>query len=228
MKEVLYVMPFADGFLAHCINDTGVKQQIAIYEARGAIVKPVDNNPGYYLFIGIQREPNIFEKNPLLFLVEGESHSQEELFKKVLEDGTRMKATTVYADQSKDKRQIQGFYRDLWRYFTDNRTSMRLKGAPSVKDYAYGDSLIKDWNLKKALTRSSFVTPTAMDRVIFDEMNKESDITSNQFYPFHALRYLLAGLVKNPVRIQAVTGFAGDEVIIKSSENKLTNAEGWT
>lgn len=226
MKEVLYVLPFADGFVAHCISDNSVKVQVFLYEIRGACVKPTEDNPGYYLFCGMQKERNVHDRHPLLFLCEAAIPTQGELIRRLLDDAVRMKARILYADHGETRKRSEGFYADLWRATTG--TKLRLKPAPSANDHEYGKALINEATMLKVVTNPSHVKETILGKQIFTTMNEESDIKDTKFYAFHALRYLMAGITKDPVRVQTIKGFAGDEQVIQTNQGKQLNAEGWT
>uniref|UniRef100_A0A6M3IK38 Terminase n=1 Tax=viral metagenome TaxID=1070528 RepID=A0A6M3IK38_9ZZZZ len=198
MKDVLYIQRFADGFLANCINDKDVKQQVAIIETRGAVVSPIDEHPGYYLFFGMTKHPNIFKKHPLLFLCEAEHTTHGQLIEALFNDASRMKASVIYSNRGSSRKQQAGFYRDVWTHRVRQNVPLRVMPAPSVKDVDYGRGIIQDWTREDAIVRPK-KRRTVLARQMTEEMREQVvDPAEDRWYAFHALRYLIAGFIKDP------------------------------
>lgn len=230
MKEVLYCLKFGGGFLAKCITETGAKADVHLWEIRGATVKPTEGQPGYYLFCGMEKQQNMYGKHPLLFLCEGIAPTQAELFKKIRDDGARMKATIIYADMARDRKQAQGFYRDLFHKLMNEQSHMDVRPAPSVKDYEYGDALIREWVKEDGIHRPYDKAATILFNQIHNDMSAISDVKENKWYAWHALRFLLGGIVKDPVIAPSIdtTFTLGDEIIDPGVMNRGKSAGGWT
>lgn len=207
MKEVLYTQKFADGYLAHCMNDKDVKEQVSLIEIRGAVIKPVEIYPGYFVFFGMMKEPNIFQKYPIMFLCEGEARTQGPLLEKMFNDASRMKASVIYADRERQGK-MEGFYQDIWRERRQRNLPLRVMPAPSPDDIDYGVGILRDWSRDKAVERPRITKTILSDQI--SSMTDETEIDAS-FYAFHALRFLLAGFVKTPpLRTMRTTKGWGD------------------
>lgn len=198
MKEVLYIQRFANDFLANCINDKGVKQQVPIIETRGAVVPPVGEFPGYFVFFGMTSVPNIFGKYPLLFLCEGEYRTHGPLSQTLFNDAARMKASIIYADRGATRGKQSGFYQHLWKIQTSKKMTTRVVPAPSPEDVDYGMGIIRDWTREDAIKRPQ-ITPTVLVRQLSEDMREgEVNPSDDRWHAFHAMRYLIAGFIKSP------------------------------
>lgn len=197
MEEIFYIQRFADAFLAHARNDKGVKVQVPIVEARGAVVEPKEGHPGYYLFFGMKREINMFGKHPLMFLCEFESPSPSLVMQRVTNDASRMRASVIYADRGNSRREPSGFYNVLWKLRSAERLPLKIVPAPSVSDHDYGRGLIRDWSDESAIER-----PMHNTTILFSQLKPmwdgATDLSQAQYYAFHAMRFLMAGFVKDP------------------------------
>jgi hypothetical protein len=196
MRKILSVMHFADGFIARGINDNGIKTDVPLAEIRGAVTWPTGSLPGYYLLIGQEKGPNKYGKRPLLFLAEKEEKTNAPLFDSLTDDMARLKCFTVYANREGNQTLTDGFYRALWDYLRNKRLNPRLVPAPSADDVEYGKVLIQEW-----LKHDALDTPRFSPTILRDQLKKMvTEGAVEQFYAFHALRYLLTGFIKYPRR----------------------------
>lgn len=231
MKEIHSIQRFGDGYLAKGLSDTGIKRSIELMDIRGAVVPPRDNNPGYYLYMGMLKNINEHMKYPLMYLSDGTDRLPSALMDAVFDDASRLKASSVYAEMPKDRRAVQGFYRDIWKKRSNEGLPVRIRPAISATDLDYGRALIEEWTTDRALIR-----PYATETIYTEQlrsMDLESDIKDSRWYVFHALRYLLAGYIKDPplpVMQKTSTGW-GDkydsENIISQQGNSERSLSGW-
>lgn len=223
MREVLYIQQYGDSLLVNGINDNGVKAQKLLIDVRCAVIPPIETYPGYYLFFGMQKEANAYGKHPLLFLYEKEDSIQSDLLDNLADDTGRLKCSTVYAQFHKKQRNSQGFYRDLWDYRRHNNLPFKVVQAVSSEDYEYGRAILRNWLRDKAVIRPRTVQTILDSQIKSDSgMVETSDITEPRWYAFHAIRYLIAGYIKNPPQeVQQTTlGLWGDKY---DSQNILSN-----
>lgn len=202
MKKALYVQSYdSGGYIAQCLNCNDAQVQVPVYEVRAAVINPEHPYPGYYLMFGFTKEVNEYGKNPLLFLCEGQSKKQNELMNSLINDCAKMKARTIYAArESGSGLGVEGFFRDLWQRLSRSNLKITLSPAPSVSDFEYGAALLSEWTEEKAIKRPNLhLAPTVLAKQIEDEMNEPEHIKEPRFYAFHALRYLLAGVVRDPM-----------------------------
>jgi hypothetical protein len=197
MRKILSVMHFADGFIARGMSDNGVSAEVPLAEVRGAVSWPTGSLPGYYLLMGQEKGSNKHGKRPLLFLAEKEEKTNTSLFDSLTDDMARLKCSTIYANRGGNQTLIDGFYGALWDYLRNRRLSPRLVPAPSADDVEYGKVLIREWLKHNALDIPRFSTTILREQL--KKMVTEGAI--EDFYAFHALRYLLAGFTKYPQRI---------------------------
>jgi hypothetical protein len=189
MKKILYVRPFAEGLLAHGINDAGGKMTIPIWEVRCGIAAPDDSFLRfYYVMLGQKAEANEEGKKPLIFLCEHEDASQSGFLTKLGEDIRRMMCGTVYADRTGAEK--KEFYSILWRLIS--KSSARLHPAPFAGDVPYGKALVAEWLKDRALE-----LPRG-DTILRKELETVSADTGGEPPSFHALRFVLGGFVRFP------------------------------
>jgi hypothetical protein len=216
MKKIISVLHFADGFIARGVNDNGVNGEIPIAEVRGAVTWPTGSLPGYYLLMGQEKGSNKHGKRPLLFLAEKEEKTITSLFDSLTDDMARLKCFTIYANREGNQTLIDGFYGALWDYLHNKRLTPRLFPAPSADDIEYGKVLIQEW-----LKHDSLDIPRFSPTILRDQLKKMvTEGAVEQFYAFHALRYLLTGFAKYPARI--ATPFAQN----RNADRK--DPRGWT
>lgn len=234
MRKINYVQRFATGYLANGISDNGVSAQIALIEIRGAVVKPVEDQPGYYLYFGMMKEPNIYSKYPIMFLAEGTATTYADLITKLMDDASRLKASVLYAEMPREKKNAQGFYRDLWNFRYKNCLPCQIKPAVSANDHEYGMALVQEWSKEKSIIRPQLVETVLTEQIASERgMVEGVDLKAPDWYAFHALRYLLAGFVKNPpqpVAQMTKTGWGDkyDSTNILGRESNGRSLAGWT
>lgn len=206
MKEVLYVKSFTGGgYLATCINYAGREVRVSIHETRAAVIKPKYPYPGYYCIFGYLKDPNEFGDYPLFFICERENKALGELMDSLIEDAVKMKARTIYADREiSDGLGVQGFYRDLWQRITKSGLKLSVVPAPSVDDYEYGSALIEEWNMKKSIRMPNPVFAPTILATQIEGMTSPEAIKDPRFYAFHAFRYLLGGVVRDPLVVGTI------------------------
>lgn len=218
MKRFTHVQIFAEGLIAHGINDNGIKKQVDIWEVRSAIVGPTGIQPGYAVFLGIGKKRNVYGKNPLIFLHEREEKLQGSLLEKVTDDAIRLRCSTLYADRG-SQRTLEGFYGSLWKHIQDRRLNISIVPAPSSDDPEYGAALIQEALSSKALKMLS--TETTL-RNQLKQMTSEN--LRDDLYAFEALRFVLAGFEKYPEPQPSAFARGG----FKQGHIDRKDAAGWT
>ena len=226
MKKIISVIQWGGGYLAEGITDNDVKAQIALVDIRGAIIPQTDISPGYFLYFGMKKEPNQYGKFPIIFLSEGkqdpESDSFADLVKDMFDDASRLKASTIYCEQPKEKKTSGGFYRYVWEYRRIKNLPCQVRPAVSSKEPQYGYTLLQEWSKQKAIIRPIYIDTIFKQQLASEDgMLEGSDLKSPEWYAFHAIRFILAGFVKNPppaIQQMSSTGW-GDKY---DSENILS------
>ena len=216
MQRIDTVQPYAGGYIAHGINDGGVKATVPLMEVRAGVQWPTGKYPGYYLILGKKVEKTADGHNPLLFLCEGEEAMPQKLYQKLTDDISKMRAIAVYADRGADRSLgISGCYTDFFDYLGARGLGVQLTPAPSANDMEYGAVLMREHFKQSTLELPTLKMTTI--RAQIRQMTPDSDFT--EYYAFHALRYLLAGFAKFQ---EAVV----DWMMVKPQ--KVVNAAGWT
>ncbi len=184
MRKLIKVTEAGTGFIADYIGDNGEKCRDYIIETLGSIVPPESQSPGYFLFIGLMFDQVPAGPQKLLFLSEGENRVRATLTFGMNDDAIRLHASTIYADKAN-----KGFFAALWgmakRYY--------LKPAASVENADYGDALITETVISKAINwpHDSIVYQQVMD------IDHGEDLKKPELYAFHALRFILAGIERD-------------------------------
>src|SRR4030043_997285 len=215
MREVINIQKYGDGYLVDGISDTGVKEQAMLIDIRCAIIPPKEEFPGYFLLMGMKKDSNIYGKYPLLFLHEGTATTQTELLDFMADHASRLKCSIVYCDVSATKqRSAQGFFKDVWKYRFLHNLPMRINQAVSSRDYEYGKAIVTEWFKDQALLRP--IHETILDSQVKSDygMVQDSDPSENRWYAFHALRFIIAGYIKNPparIMQMSLSGGWGDK-----------------
>lgn len=225
MREIHYIQQLGGGYLVNGISDNGVKIQIALIDIRGVIIPPTETSPGYYLYFGMKKKPNEYGKMPIMFLaekVQDESQTFALFVRDLFDDASRLKASTIYIEQLREKKNTGGFYRYVWEYRRIHNLPCTIRPAISVKDVEYGLSLLQEWSREKAIIKPAYVDTMFKEQLTSSNgMVEGSDLKDPQWYVFHAIRFLIAGFIKNPpqsVQQAALTGW-GDKY---DSENILS------
>ena len=239
MQKIINVIAYGGGYLANGINDNGVKTQVPLIDIRGAIITPTDTTPGYFLYFGMKKNMNQYGKYPILFLSEGiqdpESESFADLVKELFDDAGRLKASTIYCEQPKERKNSGGFYRYVWEYRRINNLPCQVRPAPSPKETEYGFTLMQEWSKHRSIIRPIYVDTVFKQQLASEDgMLEGSDLKSNEWYAFHALRFILAGFVKNPpLPIQQLTKtgwgdkYDSDNILSYQEVNKRS-LSAWT
>jgi hypothetical protein len=216
MQRIDTVRPLAGGYIAYGINDGGAEATVALLEVRASVEWPTGKWPGYYIILGKRAEKNAAGQNPLLFLTEGEATMPHDLYRSLTDDLAKMRAAAVYADRGADRSVgMSGHYTDFYDYLGARGLSVQLTPAPSATDKEYGVVLMREHFRQKTLE-----LPTIRRTIIqsqIRQMTPESDY--DDFYAFHALRYLLAGYAKFQEPVV-------DWMMVKPG--KQVSAAGWT
>jgi hypothetical protein len=216
MQRIDTVQPYAGGYIAHGINDGGAKAQVSLLEVRAGVQWPTGKWPGYYLILGKRAQKNDLGQNPLLFLCEGEDTMPQSLYQKLTDDISKMRAIAVYANQGADRSMgMSGCYTDFYDYLGSRGLSINLTPAPSATDREYGAVLMREHLKQKTLEFPALKRTTVHAQI----RNMTENTDYEDFYAFHALRYLLAGFAKFQ---EAVV----DWMTVKPA--KQVNAQAWT
>jgi len=210
MQRVDTVQPYAGGYLAHGINDGGANVTVGLSEVRVGVQWPTGKYPGYYIILGKRVKKNTEGQNPLLFLCEGEERMPQNLYQKLSDDISKMRAIAVYADRHEG-----GCYADFFDYLGARGLNIQLTPAPSATDKEYGAVLMQEHMKQKTLQFPALKMTTIFTQI--RSMTKGTDY--EEFYAFHALRYLLAGFAKFQEPVV-------DWMMVKTP--KAVNAQGWT
>ena len=216
MQRIETVQPYAGGYIAHGVNDGGAKVTLPLLEVRASVQWPTGKLPGYYLIMGKRAEKNSLGQNPILFLTEGEAAMPQDLYRNLTDDISRMRAIAVYADRGADRSVgMSGCYTDFFDYLGSRGLSVQLTPAPSADDTEYGVVLMREHIRQKTLEIPTLRMTTLLSQI--RQMTPETDY--EDFYAFHALRYLLAGFAKfqEPV---------ADWMMVKPA--KQVSAAAWT
>lgn len=193
MQRIDTVQPFAGGYIAYGINDGGAKAQVTLMEVRAGVQWPTGKYPGYYLILGKKAEKNPDGQNPLLFLCEGEDAMPQNLYRSLTDDISKMRVVAVYADRGADRSTgMSGCYTDFFDYLGAKGLSVQLTPAPSANDIEYGAVLMREHYRQKTLELPTLRMTTIRSQI--RQMTPEANY--EDFYAFHALRYLLAGFAK--------------------------------
>jgi len=184
--------PFQGELLAVVTRTTGALEKIALTEVRAAAVPPREGNGGYLLVLGLRRESNESGIQPLLMLSESTEALQLELIKRVLDEVTRYKISTVYAEQPQAG-EPAGFWGDLHKALKLRRHLVKLRPAPSVRDLEYGKNIAMDYH------KTGSLLPLVGEHTLRSHMRKLTASVEPEadFYAFHALRFLLAGFKRD-------------------------------
>jgi hypothetical protein len=193
MQRIDTVQPYGGGYLAYGVNDGGAKVTVPLLEVRAGVEWPTGKFPGYYLVLGKRAQKNELGFNPLLFLSEGEEPLPQNLYRKLTDDISKMRAIAVYADRGADRSVgMSGCYTDFFDYLGSRGLSISLTPAPSAADKEYGVVLMREHIKQKTLE-----LPTLRMTILLGQLKQMSQDTDYEdFYAFHALRYLLAGFAK--------------------------------
>jgi len=161
---------------------------IPVNGVRASVIFPTPSVPGYYLFMAEKRERNKVNKNPLLFLIEGEQKGYAELLEKFSDDAIRLKCRIVYCDQKET-----GFLFGLKKRVPTLHSPSHL---PFDDDEAYGKILTREW-----LADESLEIPK--DTILSDHLTK----TTEETLPpgFHAVRQIVGGFLTDDT-VRAVGG----------------------
>ena len=193
MQRIDTVQPYAGGYIAHGVNDGGAKVTLPLLEVRAGVQWPTGKFPGYYLILGKRAQKNDLGYNPLLFLCEGEEPLPQNLYRKLTDDISKMRAIAVYADRGADRSVgMSGCYTDFFDYLGSRGLSVQLTPAPSATDKEYGVVLMREHVKHKILELPNVRMTILLGQL--KQMSQDSDY--EEFYAFHALRYLLAGFAK--------------------------------
>jgi hypothetical protein len=151
--------------------------------------------PGYYLIVGKALTKNAMRQHPLMFMSEGEENHPQDLYRKLTDDVIRLRASVIYADPGSDTTiSNSGQFTDLWDYLQGHKIKIHLTPAPSSDDTEYGVVLMREHLKNKTL-----VFPVLRMTTLYKQIKSMTvDANEDQFYAFHALRYLLAGFAKFP------------------------------
>jgi hypothetical protein len=214
MERVDSVQEFAGGLIAHGWNAGGAKIVIHLLEVRAAVRWNAMAWPGYYLILGKSLAKNAMRQHPLMFLAEGEANHPQELYRKLTDDVVRLRASVIYADPGSDTTiSNSGQFTDLWDYLQNHKIKITLTPAPSSDDNPYGVVLMRE-HLKNKTLEFPMLRMTTLFKQI-KSMTVDAD--EDQFYAFHALRYLLAGFTKFP-----------DSEMVASAPKPRVSGLGWT
>jgi hypothetical protein len=178
LNWVSHVSISTEGFHVHYQSDDEKDEIVRCSEIRGAVAPPTVSAPGYYLIVGKLFEKNKSGRNALLFLDEGESGLQRDLFDKFISDLSRLKCQVVYTDQRQEI-----FFRSLYR-----QISKITKFYPStvLEHDDPGIVLIRDW-----LSDKSIIIPKTHPTILKRELEKMTD--DNTSYVINPLKLLLVG-----------------------------------
>lgn len=216
MQRIDTVQPYAGGYIAHGINDGGAPAQVTLLEVRAGVQWPTGKYPGYYLIMGKKAEKNADGQNALLFLCEGEEAMPQNLYARLTDDISKMRAIAIYADRGADRSiGMSGCYTDFFDYLGARGLSVQLTPAPSANDIEYGAVLMREHYRQKTIEFPTLRMTTIRGQI--RQMTPE--VNYEEFYAFHALRYLLAGFAKFQ---EAVV----DWMMVKPREK--ISAAGWT
>ena len=179
-QEVLHVAEAsAGGFIVHYKRPpTEPKSlKIAINGVRSSAVFPSPSIPGYYLFMGEKFERNKVNKNPLVFLAEGEYHGYAELLEKFADDAIRLRCRMIYCQPE------EGFLYELKKRIPTLYAPQHL---PFGDDEKYGKILVHQW-----LKDESLDIPK--DTVLTQHLTKSTEETLPP--GFQALRQIVGGFL---------------------------------
>jgi hypothetical protein len=219
MERTDSVQEFAGGLIAHGLNPGGAKITIHLGEVRAAVRWNAAKWPGYYLIVGKALTKNAMSQHPLLFMSEGEANHPQDLYRKLTDDVIRLRASVIYADPGSDTTIANsGQFTDLWDYLQGHKIKISLTPAPSSEDTEYGVVLMRE-HLKNKTLVFPVLRMTTLFRQIKDMQIKSTTVDWNedQFYAFHALRYLLAGFAKFP-----------ESELVDSTPRARVSGLGWT
>ena len=215
MERTDSVQEYAGGLLAHGWNAGGAKIITHLVDIRSAVRWNSAKYPGYYLIVGKELGKNSKGKHPILYLAEGEANYPQDLYRKLTDDVIRLRASVVYADPGSDKTiSNSGQFTDLWDYVQAGGVRISLTPAPSSDDTEYGVVLMKEHLRDKTL-----VFPVLRMTTLFKQIKSMTvDANEDQFFAFHALRYVLAGFAK----------FPDSEVVVSPRGRSRVSGLGWT
>ena len=192
MKEIVRVVPFAEGFQAHALNDAGAEIKVPMRQVRCGVSPPMGSSLHfYYLMLGQRLGENPSGKEPLIFISEFAGESQEEFFRKLGEDLNKMRCKVIYSDFDVQNE----FYLAVHNRFSSS--SVSIHPAPFASDIPYGKTLIREWLKDKAL-----VLPEYRDTILrsgLSYVDNESPVEKESL-AFHALRFVLGGFIQDPPR----------------------------
>ena len=209
--------PFAGELIAIATRTTGAIEQIPLSEVRAAAIPPKEGNEGYLLILGLRRTSNEAGIQPLIMLSESTEPLQLELIKRVLDEVSRYKISTVYAAQP-EAGEPAGFWGDLHKALKSRRHLVKLRPAPSVRDVEYGKNIAMDYY------KTGSLIPLVGDHTLRAHMRKLTSTAEPEadFYAFHALRYLIAGFKRDRTVYRPGAQEAGDR------NRQRRHPGGWT
>jgi len=204
MKHCQFVQAVGEGgLIGTFINDANAQVKRDLVEVRAAVIMPVEESPGYFLFLGKMRELNENGKQPLIFMEEGESRLMPVLFQDLTDKAKKFQCDTVYVKRARNNRDMDGFFTDVFQAFRQaNMYSVRIVPAPNADDVAYGRAILHEYFTDKALLIPKQIETTV--RTLTRGIGPDNENDTDR-YAFHCLRYLLAGFQKyqgNPYVIQ--------------------------
>ena len=180
MKEITHVSAWASGYHAYLKGVDGKKEVIPVSDIRGAVSPPMSENPGYFLILARKHSRDEVKKQPLIFIAEGESPLQDQLFKKMSDCLAKMQCKLIYTDIGKE-----GFYQALLNNFEEHKVTFWQ--APFVEEPEHGKVLIREQLSKKLLEM-----PT--ESTLYNQLLKMTP--DSMGFAFDSLRFLLGGYSK--------------------------------
>ena len=202
MKTIDFIRTFADGLMARGDNDNGTKVSIPLVDVMGSVVMPTGAFPGYYLILGKRLQINQYRKRPLIYLAEGEYTTISVLLEKLTDDIKRLKCRTLYAKHDRTNQGASGFFRDVYTYLQRKRLTVSVTQAPSWNDYEYGRALLVEAWKDKAIELPKYVDTVVKKQL--GEMRVDTDLSEDELYAFHAMRYILAAVEKYELDIHPI------------------------
>ena len=180
MEKSARVSISEEEFIVHICNSDGDYKTFVCSEIRGALAPPTTLNPGYYAIFAQKIERNESGKKPLLFLAEGKSDLQTELFDKLIADIMYFKCQGVYLNQK-----YANFNCSLARRLKPHQGIKLLPIPPQIEENDdHGLPLIRQWLADKSLE-------ILKDTILGRELGK---MTSDSIsFVIDPLKWLVAG-----------------------------------
>lgn len=158
----------------------------AFSAVRAGLTWPTQS-PGYFVLLGQRVARNTRGRNPLNFIVEGESADPVELFRLLCDEAMRFYCEDVYVDLSEGWKGFEDLFTD---FLAANKIEgIYFKDAPYRQKFELGLAIIRKWISENALTiDAGTLLSEQLGRLPRGDLAERPEI---HWYAVNALRYVV-------------------------------------